>query len=339
MSSGMKVSIGGKAVVMDHVRRVEYIESLDRLDLLLIELELNRNTDPKLTLSQFQVGKPFKLDLCEGDSVVWSTEGDLIEVSHERTSQGHRLLVLGVDGLHRLRGSPEPKLWEASHADIVRQIGQRHGLTVQADGVSTQAGHELQEDTDALFLRKLAREHNYYVRVLGKELHFKRWQPQGAAIQVSWGAELQEISVRAGLQDLVTKVTVQGYDALQDQAITGTASTTDAKNISGGDTGVALAKKLFGELPLSLNHQGYIAASNATARAKAELQRRAERFVQGRARLQGHPKARAGRPLKITGAGWPFDGTFLAREVRNILQPSGYHTAIDFVSDSLPSGP
>jgi phage protein D len=268
--------------------------------------------------------------------VIGKAEGDLLEVTYERSSRGLRLVLVGVDALHRLRSAAAPKLWEASHTDIVSQIAQKHGLTAKTDGVSTQAGTELQQDQDdAVFLRNLAREHHYYVRVVGKELHFKRWAGVGSALRVTWADDLHDITLRASLEGLVSKVTVTGWDPEADQAVTGTALPTDLKKTSGGSTGVDLAKKAFGELPITLNHAGYVAATNAKARAVAELQRRAERFVSGTARLPGTPKARAGLPFTVAAAGWPFSGTFLIREARHVFD-GRYATSVDFVSDSFP---
>lgn len=340
-TASLVAKVNGDASVMRFAGRIEYAEAIDRLDALVLELELHRQHDPGPVVKLVQPGAPFTVQLYDGTTLAGEGTGDVVEITHERTRRGHRVTALGLGTLHRLRGSQPAKVWDVSHTDIVSQIAQRHGLKAVSDGISTTPGYELQGDEgDALFLHKLAREHNYHVRVVGKELHFKRNQATGTAVECTWGDDIVELRLRSSLAGLATKVTVLGWDPEQDAVVTGEASPTDLKKISGGEAGASVANAKFGASAVTLNQAGYVAASNAKERATAELQERAERYVQGRAVLFGTPKARAGLPLKIVGAGWPFAATFLAREVRHVLEAdAGYRTLIDFVSDSLPAVP
>jgi phage protein D len=336
----IEVQIDGKNDVMEHVEWLEFAEALDRLDALVVEVAIPKHGTASDLVTKIAPGKPYTVKLFDDDDAeVGSASGDVVEVGYGYVpGQGQRLTILGLDCLHRLHVTQPAKLWEASHSDIVKQIASRNGLTAKADGVSTTAGFVLQGDgSDGVFLRNLAREHNYVVRAVDKELHFKRATPAGGQVKVVWADDVREIKLRANVQNLVSKVTVHGFDPKQDKVIQGQATPAQLKKITGSDTGVALAKKAFGERELILNQAGYVAASNAKERAVAELQSRAERFVEGTVLVNGKPDARAGKKVQIKDAAWPFAGTFFIRQARHLFDGGGYRTAIDFSSDSLPS--
>lgn len=343
MGTRIDVLIGGDRSIMRYVERIEYYEAFDRLDALVVDMSVHRQADSAKILEKVVPGADFAVELIEDDAVKQEGVGDVLEVKHlKRQRGGHELKIVGLDGLHRLRGNQPAQLWETSHKDIVSAIATRHSLKAVADGVSTTAGFTLQSDLgDAIFLRNLARQHNYLVRVLkgksGMELHFARRATSGADVVCEWGTEILEMSLRASLDGIVTKVTVHGYDPQTDQMVKGEATDTDTAKITSSDTGVALWKKAFGEQTLILNHSGHTAATNAKAHAAAELQQRAERFVSGRVVVPGRPDAVSGRKLTVKNAGWPMTGDFLIRETRHISTALGYRTIIDFISDSLPT--
>lgn len=339
MGTAIVLKLDGKTDAMRHVERLEYAEALDQLDALVVEIVIPNNADGEKLLPTLLPGKPFVVELHEDGAMKESGAGDIVEVQHIRTTRGgYRVVLVGLDGLHRLHGTQPAQIWEVGHKDIVTKIAQRNGLTAKADGVDTTATIVLQGDgTDGLFLKQLARENNYFVRVVGKELHFKRHKAAGAKVEITWGQAVHEIRQRASLEGLLTGVMVHGYDPEQEKAITGEAKPADVQKISGGDVGVDLAKKAFGDIKLVLNQAGYVAPGNAKARAIAELQARAERFIQGTCVVDGHPTALSGRKLTVKEAGWPLSGDFLIRQTRHVLEGGrGYRTHIDFVSDSYP---
>jgi len=319
--------------------RVVFTEALDALDMLVVDLEVSHQLDSSELLAKLKPGVEFSLDLMEDGTAVHSAVGDVVEVRHSRRPGTHRVTVVGLDKLHRLNHKQaQAEVWEVAHDDIASEIADRNSLTPVVEGVDGTAELELQNnESDGLFLRRLAKQNNYYLRVLDGELHFGRKEGSGAAVEVDMVADVLEISQRASLVGIITEVTVHGSNYVQDETFTGTASSSDLKNIGGGETGVSLAETLFGTRELILNQSGYVDTSTATARAKAELQARAEDFVRGTVIVNGNPNAVSGKNVTITGAGWPLDGTFLIRETSHVYDRSGYRTRIGFQSDSLPS--
>ena len=75
--------------------------------------------------------------------------------------------------------------------------------------------------------------------------------------------------------------------------------------------------------------------------AKAELQKRADKFVQGNIEIEFAPKARSGGTLQIEGknAPWPMTkAKFRISEVTHTYRDGeAPFTTIEFYSDSLPT--
>lgn len=333
----LALSIDGDASVMEPLVRCEITEAFDALDTLVATFAVHHHSDGGL-VDRIAVGMPYEVTLEAAGSPVTTLKGDIVEVRHVRRDGRHRITAVGLDSLHRLRAAhAQAQVWDVAHDQIVAAIARRNGLTATVEGVEGTAGHLLQNDAgDALFVKRLCRENNYFARVEDRKLVFGRKQGSGS-VTVDYDTEpSMDLEQTTRLDGIVTKVTVHGSDYLQDEAFTGQASSSDLKNISGGDSGIARVSALLGDRELILNQAGYGDTSRATARAKSELQRRAERFLRGSVWVRGNPDATAGKTVAITGAGWPLDGTFLIRQTAHVRDARGYRTRIDFLSDSLP---
>lgn len=332
------VKFPGLTTLMDHVRQIEYVEAIDQLSTVVVDVSLSGYQDHAATVKKLLPGKALTVQLLDGDSPVAEVVLDLLEVQYKVRGQFRDVRLVGLDKLHRLKyGAHEAKIWEATHSDIVKQIASRNSLTPKVEAVETTAGVECQWDvSDGLFLNQLAKLNNYFVRVQGNDLVFGRRQPTGAALTVDY-ADITELSGTASLDGVVTTVTCHGADYVADTPISGTAAASVVQNVSGGQTGPALAQSGFGAVKLFLNQTGVDTASSATAVAKAALKERAERFFRGTVVVMGNPKAKAGAKLTVKNAPWPFAGSFLIRQTRHEYRNGAeYTTRIDFTSDSYP---
>lgn len=333
----MTVKVADDETVMDVLVRCELVEAVDKLDSLVLTLRIPHQAEDTLS-GKIVVGAAYEVTL-DDDGTTVTYKGDIVEVRHSRRGGRHRVTAIGLDALHRLRtANAAAQVWEVAHDAIVGEIASRNSLSGAAEGVDGTAALLLQNaGSDGAFLDQLARENNYYVRVVDGDLQFKRFQSAGAAVELDFDEDLSmEIEQTTSLDGLVTGVTVYGSDYIQDEAFTGTATTSDLQGISGGDTGPGILQTLAGDRELIINQSGYSDVSRATARAKAELQSRAERFLQGSVWTSGRPDAASGKAVTVSGAGWPLDGTFFIRQTAHVLDVSGYRTRIDFMSDSLP---
>lgn len=317
---------------------LDFVESIDELDALVVEFRIPPGAGS--TVRQLaEVGVPFVLTI-DGPNGSREGYGDIMEVEWRRRGQGTSLILRGLDGLHRLRGQKKPVVWTGAHSSIVKKIAQSYRLSASVQGVSDAPPYTLQiNEDDALFLKRLARQHNYFVRVEQKTLRFGRNNtPYSADVTVDFHTEVSNYQMTASLYDTITKTTVICRDYLNDKAYTGSATATKLKKISGSTTGVSRAKSKFGERELIWGNAPVSTQSEANELAAATLQQHAERFIRGQVTCKGHPEAGSGGTITISGGPWPMTGPFLIRQTHHTYTRDGSHrTIIDFSSDSLPN--
>jgi hypothetical protein len=314
------------------------VESSDDLDTLAVEFAIPFGSAADDIMKLATPGVSMKLSFSTDEGTL-SRTGDALEVVHRRSPSGWTVALHGLERLHRLRKmSAVPKVWEGSHTMIVRSIAQSAGLTAKAEGVDDTANYTLQMNSDnATFLKQLAFQHNYYLRVEGMDLKFgRRHVTTGKPVALKIDADISSFELRASLYEMATEVVVHGHDYVQAKPVTGRADKSKLAKISGGDTGPAIAREAFGGRDIVLPASPVTATTTANALALAELQRRADQFLRGVIRCSGRPDARSGRKLEVEGATWPMHGPFVIRQTRHSYEGGRYGTVIEFYSDSYP---
>ena len=221
--------------------------------------------------------------------VLAKREGDIVAVNHERKGSKWIVTLVGLNYLHRLRAKHYTQVWEESHDKIVKTIAGRAkpSLSAKVQGVSTTADFTFQQgETDALFLMRLAREHNYYCRVVGKELHFGRRDLTKGKLELSFREDVVSVRLTANLKDHVNEVHVFWGDPEKD----GTKQTKVTykrlrrQSILVESSVLRLGKKAFGVKSLTIGGYDspmYKNQSQAKAKAQAELDVAALDFVEG----------------------------------------------------------
>ncbi len=322
-----------------HVVSIEFVEALEKLDALTIQFAVP-TVDKWLVTELAEVGIPFQVELGYASSTTRKGFGDITEVSHSVSPASPWTISLtGLDGLNRLKGKPRSKVWEVSHNQIVESIASEHGLTPNVEGVSGSAEHTFQSNVDdAIFLKQLARDHNYFVRAEDDVLRFgRRSIPYEDTVTLTWGRDLEDVKVRASINDLKTVVRVKGRNYAQNQDVAAEAATGDLENISGGELGVDIADATFGEREHLIDHARRNQSSSATDKAAAQMQDISEKFISGSLTCLGRPEACSGGLVQIEGLPWPFMGPFLITQATHTLEPGvGYRTKLDFLSNSYP---
>jgi hypothetical protein len=338
------IKLNGKPVpgwLEGEIRSVEWVESIDELDALSITFNVPSGTNRPDAFALAEAGPAFELTVSSGTGTLIAM-GDIVECSIRSTVGGNFEIVLrGLERLHRLRGSQAPKLWTGAPNTWFSTIASRHGLTAKAQGVDGNAPSQLQaSEDDAMFLKRIARQYNYYLRVEGKQLQFgRRHVPNGAAVTVPFDRVLR-MNFENSLFDAVTKVTVIGSDPSKaNPEIRGVALPAKLKKISKGADAAAQRKSAFGERHLIIASATAGQLSLAQALAAAELQKRAETFVVGSIEVDGTPTAGSGQSVTLKDAPWPLNGPFLIRQARHSLRAGAYTTTMEFISDSLPQKP
>jgi len=338
----LSVSLAGTPLskeVMDNIVSVDVLESLDELTAISVTFTVPRTAEMASLLTQFLPGQALSLSIARGTAAPATFHGDLIDVRHRQGGgRAWTATLRALDRLHLLGKRPRTRVWEGSPSIIVETIGREHGLQVVAEAVTATTDYTFQANVpDAVFLKRLAAMNNYYLHLEGQTLRFgRRNLPYNATTLVTFGEEVVSLDVNLSLRDQVTQVTALGWDYVTNQPVVGLATSTQLRNISGGETGVARAVMVFGEVKLVLDNLPFRTQSEATAAATAALQARAERYVTGRVVGRGDPLALCGGLMTLSDSD-AFDGDYLIRQIRHeVRQGGGFQTTLEFFSDSMP---
>ncbi len=285
------------------------------------------------------LGATYELTLDDTSSHVFT--GLIVSLSHDLSAGSHAIVARGVDSFFKLKQQRKTKVWDTlTPEDIVSQIASDHGLSADYTGPSLTASTEFQDNiSDAAFLQRLATRFHCFIRVRDKKLQFGRAQVGAEPITATAWSNLDRFDVSYGLDGLLTKVSVHGWDGESDAAVEGESTGSSLGQISSSDTGPsALKDAVGGGSELLLDNTGLALAGHAKAHAEAVQQAAAERYVTARAVLIGEPTAVSGRILEVEGLG-DQSGTYLIRASSHDLnQHVGYVCTVDLVSDSAPKG-
>lgn len=154
------------------------------------------------------------------------------------------------DRSHRLhRGCKTRTFLNMKLSDIASKIAQENGLSADVHATSGVFEYVAQVgQTDWDFLWQLAHRVGYEVLVVDRKLLFKKPQHSGQPVTLEWGVQLLQFRVRAATAFQASKVTVRGWDGLEQKALVGTATNgTGAPQIGESRSGAAQAKQAFGD--------------------------------------------------------------------------------------------
>ncbi len=328
-----------------HINSISFTESMDKLDALSVVFAVP-TVDQDKVFDLIDLGNTFEVELgYPGAGTTRMGYGDIMEVSHSISpSSPWSITLTGLDGLHRLKGKAETKMWEEEHGSIIESIASTHSLGITNVSAVDGSDEETFQDnqTDAVFLRRLATEHHYYVRVVKDELHFGRLGVEEVTetIKVDWNKEVESLSLRGSLNGLISsaKATGRDYKASSTQEVIGSFDSTDIQaTAEGGQLGVDIWNEKFGTREVEVDNSRRNQSSAANERARREVEDRADKFLSGSMTILGKPEAQSGEKIEIDGLKWPFTGPFLITQTTHTLDPGvGYRTKIDFRANCWP---
>jgi phage protein D len=245
------------------------------------------------------------------------------------------VLVLAEDQLMDLRMTRRMRTYEnVSDADLARTIAGDHGLgaDVAADGPTYDVVQQWNQ-SDLAFLRERAQLVQAEIWVEGGTLNFKsRANRTGTSLTLVRGNELIAVRARADLAHQRTSITVSGYDAdardgIEDRA----GSDVVQAEVSGGRSGPDILQQAFGERASFRLREAPITSDDATGWAKAEMLRRARRFVTVVGTTRGSPDMVVGSRLELQRVGTPFAGSgYYVTRIRHTYDlPTGHRTLFE----------
>jgi phage protein D len=227
-------------------------------------------------------------------------------------SEPPRVVVLAEDAFMRMRMTRRMRSYtDVTDADLARRLAQDHGLdaSVSVDGPRYDVVQQVNQ-SDLAFLRERARLLQAELWCSGRTLHLSaRPQRQGTKLTLAHGNQLLSVRLTADLSHQRTDISVSGYDAASKAVIDehATAATIHAE-AAAGRTGPEVLEKALGASPSYRVREAPLTVGEATAWAKAEMLRRARRFVTVSGTTRGSPDMVVGSLLKLELVGAPFEG-------------------------------
>ncbi|WP_137940118.1 contractile injection system protein, VgrG/Pvc8 family [Chitinivorax sp. B] len=223
-----------------------------------------------------------------------------------------QLVLYAEDALLKLRLKHRYKTWEdVSDADMVQQIASEHGLTASADASGpTYKVVQQWNQSDLAFLRERARLINAELWLEGDTLHFaQRDQRAGTEVTLVNGNHLIKLEIRADLAHQRSEAHVAGYDINARDLIDESAAAGELSGETGsGKSGLSILEQAIGSYPVFRNREVPLVSAEATDWAKAELKRRARRFVCARGITRGTPDLSVGSRITLDRIAKPFAG-------------------------------
>lgn len=249
------------------------------------------------------------------------------------------LVVLAEDALQRARMSRCTAVYEdVSLEDLVGRIAGRLGLRPRVTGLSGGVGTLVQlNESDLAFLRRVLRERDGDVQVVGEELHVApRSQVRRGTLTLAMHQDLTRVRILADLAHQVTEVTVSGWDPVQGSRVTGT-STGAEPGPGRGRTGAAVLADALGDRSEHLSGPPVTSGEQASILADSAFDARARSFVRAEGTAEGDPALRVGTHVELTGLGPRFSNTYyVTRTCHRFDRTRGYET--DFEAECAHLG-
>jgi len=270
---------------------------------------------------------------CVFDGLITALEPDF-------TEDGAIMAVRGYDRSQLLNRTPRTETYQSvTWTDVARAVARRAGLTPgrmdTAGGV--QQFVQQSNETDWLFLWRLAGEVGFEVGVEGRKLHFRRpgGSPSSPPIPLAWGAELLRFRPRASGAGQVSEVLVRGWNPQLKEPIVATATKPRTTSEIGLSRRTVAAR--MGGGAVAVCDRPVTSEGHAAALATAIAEQLANSFVEAEGLAHGDPRLCAGVKVRVTGVGTQFGGEYLLGRTTHVFRSArGYHTELRVCGQAEP---
>ena len=334
-ATSYKVTIGGRTFTQPQSDGLEQLVLEDHVDMVSY-LSVRLGGGEGQPNWEVELGDPVEVKLGAGEVLLFKGEVTAVEPNWG-TGGVASLNVRALDNTHRLaRGRKTRWFKDKKDSDVASTVGGECKLSVEADATEETHAYILQRnESDLAFLRRLAARNNYKLSVEQGKLTFKKADFNGQAVTLKMGESIRSLRVQMNTQDQVSKVVVRGWDPREKKEIVGTATVGDIDAIGGGDKGAQMASGKFGDHTAYITDVPVASQAEATALAKAEMNRLARQFCHGTCTADGNDKLRAGASVTLAGLTKGYNGTFFIVSSRHVISAqTGYTTEFSFVSNT-----
>lgn len=239
-------------------------------------------------------------------------------VCEQREGEQPELVVVGHDPSHQLATTSAVTTFDdMKTSDLVRQLCASAGLSVRSQ-LSTDPSmpYTLQADTDLGLVDELVRRLGADWWAEGKVLHLALPKDRtSVSATLALGVDLRSFS--ASVSAPPEKVQVTGWDRVQQETVTGVATTAG--------TGVRPTADLtsLADTPVGSYQAAAVGArtnDEATVLSQALFDQRASATVEATGVAAGTADVKLGSAVEVQGAG-PLDGTYPVTAVEHLYRP------------------
>jgi len=217
---------------------------------------------------------------------------------------------------------------DATIAGVARTVAQRAKLRPVISGLDASLGDRLQlNETDLMFLRRVLREYDADMQIVGQELHASaRADIEREAVHLELYSQLQAVRITADLAHQASDVSVSGWDPARAKRVSHVASGTNL-GPGRGRLGSSLLASALGDRSEHLGGEPVLSADEARERAEAAYDQRARQFVVAEGTATGNPRVRVGTHVQLAGLSPRFDNVYYVTSVCHRYDlASGYTT-------------
>jgi phage protein D len=255
-------------------------------------------------------------------------KGEIVAYEPEFTKGGCVISLRAYDKSHRLQRSSKVRTFQdVTATDIVKKITQEAGLSGTAD--PTQANYKFfiqSGETDRELIRRFERDYNFQFFIENGRYKFRPATNAGASIAtLKYGEGLMAFRPRISSAQQVKEVEVRGWDPVQKQGITSSATNSATNSMPGLDRGKV--ERAYAGNKVLVADRVIDSTTEAQKLAKASIDGRAEAYVEAEGQCLGNPKLHAGKKVKIEGVGNKLSGEYVLTSVTHWYRgEKGYYT-------------
>ncbi|MDQ0111001.1 phage late control D family protein [Paenibacillus harenae] len=295
------------------------------LDMALEWVEVEQTTDSQADIARFcianafnwqdntmswvgtkiAVGKLLQVKLGYADKKGLVFDGIITGYNVEYgASMNPKVIVIAMDRSFLMMKSSHSKVWtETKDSDVVRQIAGEYGLSADIDATTVMKKTIEQIGvSDYHFIRSLAIDNDRHFYVTASKLYFKNPKTSGEPIvSLQYGKNLRDFTLQVDASSQVAEVKVRGYDVDKMEPIEASAKSV-TKIGSSEKAGPSVAAQLSAK-KVEIVYTQATSVDEATALAKAMLERLSRELVSGHGSCIGFPELMPGELIIFDGLG------------------------------------
>jgi uncharacterized protein involved in type VI secretion and phage assembly len=322
------VRLGGQALEMEHVEKIEVRNFVGLPDMATVQLA-NPEGD-EVAARTPRIGDAVEIRLggvaASAPSTVFT--GEVVACEYEFSTSTAMICLRAYDKSHRMhRNRRSATFQDMTLSDVVGKVAQANGLPVgTVESTPTVHAHLQQSmESDLDFVQRLAAAENHEFGVAdGKVFLRRRANGAGPTPTCAWRENALSFKPRVTAAQQHDKVKVSSYDPAQKKTVVGEATTP--AGISALAQQVRREGASFGSSELLVADRIVTTQAEAQALAQSVMDKLASGSFEAEGIMHGDPAVKAGGTLALKGFGKQFDGDQHLSAVTHVYGHGDYRT-------------